>query len=317
MITQQKAPNKKNLHMTNHIAVLLPCLNEEATIGKTIAGFRTTLPEATIYVFDNDSVDKTVGIATAAGAIVFRVPQRGKGCVISRMFAEIEADIYVLADGDNQYDPATAPTMVERLCQEHLDMVVGARDCRKEIYRPGHFWGNRFFNKVVTLLFGRCFTDIFSGYRVLSRRLVKSFPAFSTGFEIEAELSIHALELRLPVAEVKTPYKRRPENSSSKLKTVRHGLMIFLNIIILFTKVKSFVCFSLIATTMFVFGLISGYPVIAIFVETGEVPYLPRAILAASFMILASLSLVCGLILHSVNQTRREIRRMHYLQTRR
>ena len=299
--------------MTDRVAVLIPCLNEETTIGRTIAGFRAALPEATVYVFDNNSSDNTAEVAAAAGAVVFHEPRQGKGCVVRRMFSDVEADAYILVDGDLTYDPAAAPTMVDRLRRENLDMVVGVRDAGKEAYRPGHFWGNRFFNKVVRLLFGKRFTDIFSGYRVLSRRLVKSFPALSTGFEIETELLIHTLELRLPTAEVKTRYRMRPEGSHSKLKTWRHSLVILSKIATFFTQVRAFTFFGVIAMALFALGMTAGWSALTVFIETGKVPYLPRAVLAASLMTMSALSLVCGLILHNVNQARREIKRMHYL----
>ena len=300
--------------MAERVAVLLPCLNEAAAVGQTIAEFRTALPEADIYVFDNGSTDKTAEVAGKAGAIVRSEPQRGKGHVVRRMFADVEADVYVLVDGDATYDPSVAPAMIERLHREQLDMVVGARNNPKKDYRPGHFRGNRFFSSAVALLFGRRFNDVFSGYRVLSRRLVKSFPALARGFDVEVELSIHVLELRLPAEETSTSLRLRPKGSVSKLGTTHHGLIILARIAVLFMQVRPFIFFGSIATALFASGILSGYPVIAVFLETGQVPYLPRAVLAASLMILSSLSLICGLILHSTNQARLEMKRMHYLK---
>ncbi len=302
------------LEMVERVAVLLPCLNEEDTVAQVVADFRASLPGAVIYVIDNGSTDRTAEAAAAAGAVVFHVPERGKGNAVRRMFRTVEADAYVIADGDTEYAAAYAPEMVARLQRENLDMVVAARDAPKQDFRRGHYLGNRLFNWAVALLFGKRFTDVFSGYRVLSRRLVKSFPAFSKGFEIETELTIHVLELRLPAAEIKAPYKHRPTGSSSKLKSVRHGLMIWMKIVTLFAQVRPFAFFSVIASILFASGVVFGYPVITVFLETSEVPYLPRAVLAASLMILASLSLVCGLILHHISQVRRETRYMYYLQ---
>ncbi len=300
--------------MNDRIAILLPCFNEEAAIGQTIGEFHAALPNAVIYVFDNHSTDRTREVAEAQGATVFQEMHLGKGHVIRRMFADVEADIYVLADGDAAHDASAAPEMIERLREENLDMVVGARDFTKTGHRFGHLWGNQIFNKIVGMLFGKKFTDIFSGYRVLSRRLVKSFPALATGFEIEAELSIHVLELRLPATEISTCARPRLEGSYSKLKTVRHGLIILTRIVGLFMQIKPFVFFGVITAALFILGLISGYPAIAVFLETGLVPYLPRAVLAASLMILASLSLACGLILYHVSQARLESRHLHYLK---
>lgn len=302
------------LEMAERVAVLLPCLNEEDTVAQVVADFRASLPGAVIYVIDNGSTDRTAETAAAAGAVVFHVPERGKGNAVRRMFRAVEADTYVIADGDAEYAAAYAPEMIARLHKENLDMVVAARDAPKQDFRRGHYLGNRLFNRAVALLFGKRFTDVFSGYRVLSRRLVKSFPAFSKGFEIETELTIHVLELRLPAAEIKAPYKHRPTGSSSKLKSVRHGLMLWMKIVTLFAQVRPFTFFSVIASVLFAFGVAFGYPVIVVFLETSTVPYLPRAVLAASLMILASLSLVCGLILHHLSQVRRETRYMHYLQ---
>ena len=200
------------------IAVLLPCYNEEAAIGETVAGFRAALPDATIYVYDNNSRDRTREVAAAAGAVVRSERQQGKGHVVRRMFADIDADVYIMADGDLTYDPKAAPAMVDQLLAEQLDMVVGTRrHDEKDAYRGGHVLGNRIFNGLLSGLFGRTFSDIFSGYRVFSRRFVKSFPVLSSGFEIETEMSVHALELRMPVAEVETAYAARPEGSQSKL----------------------------------------------------------------------------------------------------
>ena len=219
------------------IAVLIPCYNEEATISTVVCDFRAALPEATIFVFDNNSRDRTVEIAKGAGAIVRHVPLQGKGNVVRRMFADVDADAYVLVDGDDTYHAASARDMVARLFAENLDMVVSRRVTNETAaYRQGHLLGNWVFTEFVALLFGRAFTDILSGYRVFSRRFVKSFPALATGFEIETELTVHALELRMPIEEIDAPYKSRPAGSASKLNTYRDGIRILWTILKLFRQ---------------------------------------------------------------------------------
>lgn len=297
------------------IAVLFPCYNEEAAIADCVHGFRAALPQATIYVYDNASTDRTRERAAEAGALVRTETLRGKGNVVRRMFADIEADIYVLADGDNTYDAASAPRLVETLLSRNLDMVVGARvaGADDDAYRRGHRLGNRLLSGFVAQLFGNRFTDMLSGYRVFSRRFVKSFPALTSGFEIETELTVHALSLNLPVAELPTPYGARAEGSVSKLSTWRDGLRILKTIVVLFKDERPFVFFGLGALILALLSIVIGSPIVLHFLETGLVPRLPSAILATSIMMLAFLSLVCGLILDTVTQGRREMKRLHYL----
>lgn len=296
------------------IAVLAPCYNEEAAIGKVVADFRRVMPSARIYVYDNNSSDRTAEVARAAGAAVAREALQGKGNVVRRMFADIEADVYVLVDGDATYDAASAPELVARLLDEQLDMVVGSRvDTATAAYRPGHRFGNAVLTGVVAQLFGNRFGDILSGYRVLSRRFVKSFPALSKGFEIETELTVHALELRMPVVEVATPYGARPEGSASKLNTWRDGARILLTILKLFKEERPLAFFSLMSAALALAALALGLPVIVTFVETGLVPRLPTAVLATGLMILASLGLAAGLVLDTVTHGRRELKRLAYL----
>ena len=296
------------------VAVLLPCYNEETAIGKVVADFRTALPHARIFVYDNASSDRTAEVAAAAGAYVVREPLRGKGNVVRRMFADIEADIYVLADGDDTYDAAAAPVLIERLCRDQLDMVNGARaNTSREAYRRGHQLGNRLFTSMVSSLFGKRFKDILSGYRVFSRRFVKSFPALAKGFEIETELTVHALELRMPVGEVMTVYKERPEGSESKLSTFRDGFRILKTIFRLTKEERPLAFFSAGGGFLALSSLILAFPLLLTYLETGLVPRLPTAVLVCALMILAFLSLACGLILDSVAHGRREMKRLHYL----
>ena len=300
---------------TLRIAVLLPCYNEEAAIAQTIAGFRAALPAATIYVYDNNSGDRTREVAAEAGAVVRTERMQGKGHVVRRMFADIEADIYVMADGDATYDAAAAPALVAKLLDEQLDMVVGARKSEVEgdAYRRGHVLGNKLFTGLLAGLFGRSFSDIFSGYRVFSRRFVKSFPALARGFETETEISVHALELVMPVGEVVTAYGARPEGSQSKLSTYRDGWRILKTILHLYRierPVLFYGCFSLFLTAL---ALVLTIPLAITYVETGLVPRFPTAILATGLMILAALSFFAGLILDTVVRGRREVRRLHYL----
>ena len=296
------------------IAILLPCYNEDAAIAQTVAGFRAALPDATIFVYDNNSRDRTVEVAMAAGAIVRRERVQGKGAVVRRMFADVDADIYVMADGDATYDAASAPALVARLIDEQLDMVVGARVHEAdEAYRRGHQFGNAVLTGMLARLFGRSFTDILSGYRVFSRRFVKSYPALSTGFEIETDISVHALELRMPVAETDTPYYARPEGSTSKLSTYRDGWRILNTILTLYRIERPLLFFGLIG---FMLGLIAvglGVPLALTYARTGLVPRLPTAIGATGLVILAALSFTAGLVLDTVVRGRREIRRLAYL----
>ncbi|MGZ8283871.1 MAG: glycosyltransferase family 2 protein [Allosphingosinicella sp.] len=296
------------------IAVLLPCYNEEAAIAQTIVGFRAALPEAEIYVYDNNSSDRTREVAAAAGAIVRAERMQGKGHVVRRMFADVEADIYVMADGDATYDAAIAPELVRKLQDEQLDMVVGARQSEVEAaYRRGHRLGNRVFTGLLSSLFGRTFSDIFSGYRVFSRRFAKSFPALSRGFETETEISVHALELAMPVGEVVTAYGARPEGSHSKLSTWRDGWRIMRTILHLFRIERPVVFYGSFSLFLVALAVVLSIPLFVTFAETGLVPRFPTAILATGLMILAALSFFAGLILDTVVRGRREIRRLHYL----
>ena len=296
------------------IAVLLPCYNEEAAIAQTVAAFRAALPSAIIYVYDNNSRDRTAQVARAAGAIVRTERIQGKGAVVRRMFADVDADLYVMADGDATYDAERAPLLVARMLDEQLDMVVGSRIHEEaEAYRRGHVLGNRVMTGLLARLFGRSFSDIFSGYRVFSRRFVKSFPVLSVGFEIETEISVHALELRMPIAEVETRYFARPEGSASKLSTYRDGFRILRVIVTLYRIEKPMLFFGGIAALLALAGLILAVPLIVTYAETGLVPRFPTAILVTGLMILAALSLFAGLILDTVVRGRREVRRLAYL----
>ena len=298
------------------IAVLFPCYNEEATIADCVASFRAALPQASIYVYDNNSKDATRQRAQAAGAIVRNEPQQGKGNVMRRMFADIEADIYVLADGDNTYHAPSAPKMIAMLIEENLDMVAGARvpDDSDAAYRRGHQFGNFMLTWFVSFLFGNRFADMLTGYRVFSRRFIKSFPAMAAGFETESELTIHALSLGLPVAEIATPYGARPEGSHSKLSTYKDGLRILRAIVTLFKDERPLAFFSLLAGALAIAAIVLIVPVIAYFLQTGLVPRLPTAVMSASLMVLSFLSLACGMILDTVSTGRREVKRLHYLQ---
>ncbi|OYW24009.1 MULTISPECIES: glycosyltransferase family 2 protein [unclassified Sphingomonas] len=296
------------------IAVLLPCYNEEAAIAQTVAGFRTSLPNATVYVYDNNSSDRTVEVARAAGAVVRSERMQGKGNVVRRMFADIDADIYVMADGDATYDAPSAPAMVARMVDEQLDMVVGSRVTQvQEAYRAGHQLGNAVLTGMLTQLFGRSFTDILSGYRVFSRRFVKSFPVLTGGFEIETEISVHALELKMPVAEIATPYYARPEGSTSKLSTYRDGFRILRTIATLYRIERPMLFFGAIGAVLALAALVLSVPLVSTYLETGLVPRLPTAVLVTGLMILAALCGFTGLILDTVVRGRREVRRLAYL----
>jgi glycosyltransferase involved in cell wall biosynthesis len=297
------------------VAVILPCYNEQAAIGEVVGQFRRALPEAVIYVYDNNSTDRTADIARKAGAVVRREVRQGKGHVVRRMFADVQADIYVLADGDGTYDAASARALIDKLVDENLDMVVGSRLTRfdDQAFRRGHRLGNDLFTGCLGLFFGRTFSDILSGYRIFSRRYVKSFPALSTGFETEIELTVHALELRMPVAELSTPYKARPAGSASKLRTYRDGWRILTEILMLFKEERPLSFFSIIAAFLAVLALILAYPIFVTYLSTGLVPRFPTAILSTGLMILAFLSLTCGLILDTVTRGRREMKRLVYL----
>jgi glycosyltransferase involved in cell wall biosynthesis len=296
------------------VAVLIPCHNESLTIRKVIQDFRLALPAAMIYVYDNNSTDDTRAIAVAEDAIVGSEALQGKGHVVRRMFADIDADIYVLVDGDDTYQASSAPIMVQALWNEHLDMFNGTRVTQiVEAYRRGHRLGNVILTGLVQKTFGNRIKDMLSGYRVFSKRFVKSFPALSAGFEIETELTIHALELNMPIGEMETPYKERPAGSSSKLRTYSDGLRILRTIIFLVKEERPLLFFSVVAFVLFDIAIILGMPIFQEFHRTHLVPRFPTAILCASLMLLSFLAMVCGLVLDSVSRGRKEVKRMAYL----
>jgi glycosyltransferase involved in cell wall biosynthesis len=296
------------------VAVLIPCYNEAAGIAKVVADFRQALPEATVYVFDNNSTDGTAMIAQLAGAFVRCEYRQGKGNVVRRMFSDIDADVYVLVDGDGTYHAPSAPKMLRRLCDEGLDMVVGSRDSIvQEAYRRGHRLGNAVLTGFVARLFGRQFTDILSGYRVFSRRFVRSFPALSSGFEIETEITVHALELRMPIAEISTPYGARIAGSQSKLNTYRDGFRLLRTIVALYRREYPVRFFGGIATALILAAIVLITPILVTYLETGTVPRFPTAILCVGLILSAGLSFSSGLILDTVTHGRREFKRLVYL----
>ena len=296
------------------IAVLVPCYNEEAAVATVVGGFRKALPSAQIYVFDNNSKDRTAAVAREAGAEVRAERRQGKGHVVRRMFADIDADIYVLVDGDATYDAPSAPRMIELLVNEHLDMVVGLRvDQEQAAYRTGHRTGNWMLTSFLSSMFGQAFKDILSGYRVFSRRFVKSFPVLSDGFEIETELTVHALELAMPVAEIETPYYARPEGSFSKLNTWGDGFRILRTIIKLYRSEKPLRFFTGIGVFLALVSIGLAIPIIITYLEEGLVPRLPTAVLSTGLMIVAVLSVSSGLVLDTVTRGRREMKLLAYL----
>lgn len=296
------------------IAVLIPCYNEGVTIAKVVADFRAALPDAAIYVYDNNSTDGTQALAKGAGAIVRRETLQGKGHVVRRMFADVDADIYVLVDGDGTYDAQAAPTMIAMLVNDHLDMITGVRkSIAATAYRRWHQLGNVMLTGTVRVIFGARITDMLSGYRVFSRRFVKSFPALATGFETETEFTVHALQLRMPIDELVTRYGSRPEGSQSKLRTIRDGIRILQTIIGLIKAERPLQFFSVIAGLVLVLSLALGLPVVMEFLKTGLVPRLPTAVLSASLVILSFMFLACGLILDLVAHGHREVKRLAYL----
>ena len=296
------------------VAVLVPCFNEEAAVATVIADFQKALPSAAIYVYDNNSTDRTTAVARDAGAIVRSERRQGKGHVVRRMFADIDADIYVLVDGDATYDAASVPKMIDTLASEHLDMVVGLRiDQAQAAWRPGHRTGNWLLTSFLAAVFGKAFKDILSGYRVFSRRFVKSFPVLSDGFEIETELSVHALELALPTAEIETPYFARPEGSVSKLNTWRDGFRILSTILKLYRSEKPLRFFTAIGAFVGLLSISLAIPVFVTYLEFGVVPRLPTAILSMGLMLLAMLSVASGLVLDTVTRGRREMKLLAYL----
>ena len=296
------------------VAVLVPCYNEGETIAAVVSGFRAALPQATVFVYDNNSADQTAARARAAGAVVRAEPLQGKGYVVRRMFADIEADIYVLVDGDGTYDATAAPLLLARLQDGGLDMVTATRVAEAaEAYRPGHRFGNRLLTFMVQSVFGNRVSDMLSGYRVFSRRFVKSFPALTAGFEIETELTVHALELRMALGEVPTPYLARPPGSLSKLHTWSDGLRILRTILVLVKEERPLPFFSLCGLLLLLLGLGFGAPVVVTYFQTGLVPRLPTAVLASGVVLLACISFSLGLMLDTVTRGRREFKRLMYL----
>lgn len=299
------------------IAVLVPCFNEAETVGTVVTDFQRALPTATVYVYDNNSTDATRQLALQAGAVVRNEPLQGKGNVVRRMFADIEAEVYVLVDGDGTYDAASAARMVSLLLENSLDMVNGARVATTDLaYRRGHAFGNKLLTGTVAAIFGDRVSDMLSGYRAMSRRFVKSFPALAAGFETETELTVHALELRCPIAEVATPYRDRPLGSTSKLRTFRDGFRILRTIVKLVKEERPLAFFSLTGALLATLSVALAWPLFVSYFETGLVPRLPTAILVTGLMILAFMSFVAGLILDTVTHGRREIKRLHYLSLR-
>jgi len=300
--------------MTARIAVLIPCYNEQAAVPSVIRAFQAALPGAVIHVYDNNSTDGTVAVARSAGASVRTERLQGKGNVIRRMFADIEADVYVLVDGDDTYDASTAPAMVAMLLRDQLDMVNGARVSDiQAAYRPGHRLGNAVLTGLVTCIFGDRVSDMLSGYRVFSRRFVKSFPALSGGFETETEFTVHALELRMPIGEMPTSYKERPAGSESKLRTYSDGFRILRTIVLLVKEERPLPFFAAIGAVLLLLAVLVAVPVLTEFFRTGLVPRLPTAVLATGLVLLSFLSLTCGLILDSVTRGRKELKRLSYL----
>lgn len=298
------------------IAVLVPCYNEAAAVAAVVRGFMTVLPGAVVYVYDNNSVDGTAERAREAGATVRTEGRQGKGHVVRRMLADLDADIYVMVDGDDTYDPASCPAMIERLRSEKLDLVNGRRiETNGDSYRFGHRWGNRFLSGLISRLFNSRFDDVLSGYKVFSRRFAKSFPVLSTGFEIETEIAVHALSLGVPTAEMDTPYRSRREGSASKLSTFRDGVRILGTIVVLYREEKPLAFFSGVAAMLAALSIGLALPVFIEFMHTGLVPRQPTALLATGVMLSALLSFVCGVILESVKRGQREIKRLFYLQT--
>ncbi|PRE75780.1 glycosyltransferase [Burkholderia multivorans] len=299
---------------TPRVAVVIPCHNEAAAIASVVRDFSATLPDASIFVFDNNSTDGTAQIARAAGAEVIAVPLQGKGNVVRRMFADVEADVYVMVDGDATYDASAAPVLVKQLIDEGLDMVVGARvSSEQTAYRRGHRFGNVLLTQCVASIFGKTFKDMLSGYRAFSRRYAKSFPAHSSGFEIETELTVHALGMRMPVAEIETRYGSRPDGSASKLNTYRDGFRILMTILKLFKSEKPFAFFFAAFAACSVLAVILSIPVFQTFIKTGLVPRIPTVIFCCGLTLFGGVLLTCGIVLDTVTRGRNEMKRLSYL----
>lgn len=309
-----RGPERLSRQVGYRIAVLIPCHNEETAVAKVVAGFRASLPDAAILVYDNNSCDHTRLAAMTAGAGVRSETLQGKGHVVRRMFADVEADIYLLVDGDDTYDPAAAPAMVRLLIENQLDMVTASRlPCGQEAYRRGHRIGNRILTALVCRAFGNRVSDVLSGYRAFSRRFVKSFPALSSGFETETEFTIHALGLNMPVGELPTRYRSRAAGSRSKLHTVSDGLRILHTIMMLVKQERPLQFFGLAGVTLFVAGLGLAAPVVLEFLRSGLVPRLPTALLATGLILASSQAFVCGLVLEQVARGRKELKHLAYL----
>ncbi|HLJ51775.1 MAG TPA: glycosyltransferase family 2 protein [Rhizomicrobium sp.] len=299
------------------IAVILPCYNEEAAIGRTVRDFRAALPNAKIFVYDNNSTDSTISVAREAGAIVRSELRQGKGNVMRRMFADVEADIYVLADGDDTYDASVAPALIKKLIEEGLDIVTGRRvHTEAAAYRAGHVWGNKMLTGLTAMMFNVNLGDTLSGYRVMSRRFVKSFPFTAEGFGIETELTVHAVRLLMPMAEVDTPYKERPAGSVSKLSTYRDGFKILFTIAQMLREERPLLFFSAIGALFALVAIVLGTSIVIEFIHTGLVPRLPTALLATGLMVIAFLSVMSGLILDTVTRGRWASKRLAYLAIR-
>ncbi|MDR0677869.1 MAG: glycosyltransferase family 2 protein [Holosporaceae bacterium] len=296
------------------IAVLIPCYNEDVTIADVVTSFKRELPCSTIYVYDNCSEDKTAEVAKESGAVVVSARIRGKGNVVRRMFSDIDADIYIMVDGDSTYAPEDSKKMIKVLLDENVDMVVAVRrEQNLSVYREGHRFGNKIFNFILKVLFDSSFRDIFSGYRVFSRRFVKTFPITSGGFDIEAELSVHALTLSIPFAELDSKYSARPANSYSKLSTFKDGFSILFRIFGLLKETRPLLFFSVLSMILFIVSIVISYPIVMTFWDTGLVPRFPTAVLATGIMIISFLSLTCGIIMNSISLARTEMKKLHYL----
>ena len=303
-----------NLTTKNYeVAILLPCCDEEAAIASVVQDFKQYLPDASIYVYDNNSSDNTIRCAEGAGAIVRREPMQGKGNVVRRMFADIEADIFIMSDGDGTYDISTSPELVRQLITEQLDMIVGVGVPEKGAHRKGHGFGNFIFNKIIFFIFEDKYTDIFSGFRIFSKRFVKTFPALSKGFEVETEICIHALDLDVPLKEVPVRYSKRIAGSSSKLRTFSDGFVILRTIVSMFREVKPFTFFNIISVVLMFVAFLIGYPLVVTWIETGLVPRVPTAIIVMGLIVLSFICVTCGLVLDCVARGRKEAKRLSYL----